>query len=108
MSIASARLTAKQQTGKAEVAPQRDRTLNLQAQPSQGPDTPPAKLKALIKAPPLNLQLSQEVLRRTLPMKSGGGVKLPIMLHSPEVIRLSAGCSAAPGKDFPCCANCHC
>lgn len=86
LSIACARLAAKQQMGKTESAAQpRDRTFDLQAQASQGPDTPPTGTKLAVKTPPLDLHLSEDKLQKMLPLKAGAVVRLPIMLHSPQV-----------------------
>ena len=85
LGIASARLTAKQQTERPDASQQRDRTFDLRSAPSEGAGTPPSRLKTQAKSPALAMQLSEERLRKSLPMKPGALVKLPILLHSPEV-----------------------
>lgn len=85
LGVASARLSAQQQTGKADPSLQtRERTLELATQAGEG-STQAGGLKLTARSPPLNLHLSEERLEKALPLKGDKVVRLPIMLHSSEV-----------------------
>ena len=85
MRVASARLSAKQQTGKADTSLLRDRTCDLKQPATDDGSPPPTGMKVQARSPALTLQLSGEKLQKQLPLKSGAIVRLPIMMHSPEV-----------------------
>ena len=85
MRVASARLSAKQQTGKTDISVLRDRTCDLKQPTTDEGSLPPTGSKVQAKSPPLSLQLSDDKLQKHLPLKSGAIVRLPLMMHSPEV-----------------------
>ena len=85
MKVASARLSAKQQAGKTDVSLLRDRTFDLKQPATDDGSPPPTGAKAHAKSPALTLQLSDDKLQKQLPLKSGAIVRLPLMMHSPEV-----------------------
>ena len=85
MRVASARLSAKQQTGKTDASLLRDRTCDLKQPATEDGSPPPTGMKVQAKSPPLTLQLSDDKLQKQLPLKSGAIVRLPLMMHSPEV-----------------------
>lgn len=86
MRIASATLSAEQQhTGKADANLHQDRSFDLRSQPNDGNESPRSGPKPPARAPALRIHLSQDKLRKHLPLSEGAALKLPILLHGPEV-----------------------